>query len=158
MGGMFTAPHAVNISEKHEHVQKHKRKKSLGGVHHSFRFQQNTTWYQNAMPFYNFSSAINNFDRRLLSIPTANFSMEFSYVSESDYKKANSDPTKITTSSDFGSMYAQCLEGHLPVILQKDADTNTEPSDFSWGFIDRFDATRISPSLYNLSLDFIEAH
>ena len=161
LGAMYTAPHAVNVSEKHENAKNYKKIKSLGGNVFSYKTHKNPTWINNQAPFQNYTTA-DTADIGLLKADSyayspTNYSMDFSYISDTNYKTASESIKTIQTDSTFNALYSQTLNGHLPVIMQKDEITpSANGSDFSWGYIDTFKRTRIAPNLWNISMGFSE--
>ena len=160
LGSIITAPHAVNVSEKHESAKNFRKVKSVGGNVYSYRTHKNQTWLDKQPPFQNYSHLMNMNDLPAHSygmIPTS-YSMDFSYVSDADYMNANENILTLQSDKTFNGLYNQTLGGHLPVIMQKDspATQTTKKSDFSWGYIDTFRRTRIAPNLWNVSMGFSE--
>ena len=84
-GSMITSPSAVNISEKQESITKFKRYKSLGGNNFRYKLYQNDTWYLGRSPFYN-DPNITTRDMSTIAPEKKKYTMDFSYVSDSNFK------------------------------------------------------------------------
>ena len=160
LGSVITAPHSVNVSEKHENAKNYKKIKSVGGNVYSYRTHKNPTWLHNQPPFTNYTAwnQMNNLPAHSYGVSPKSYSMDFSYVNDSDYMNDNESTLTIQSDKTFNSLYDQTLNGHLPIIMQKDSPStaSSKPSDFSWGYIDSFKRTRIAPNLWNISMGFSE--
>lgn len=160
LGSVITAPHSVNVSEKHENAKNYKKIKSVGGNVYSYRTHKNPTWLHNQPPFTNYTAwnQMNNLPAHSYGVSPKSYSMDFSYVNDSDYMNDNESTLTLQSDKTFNSLYNQTLNGHLPVIMQKDSPStaSSKPSDFSWGYIDSFKRTRIAPNLWNISMGFSE--
>ena len=170
IGKIIEAPHAVNVSEKQTSFKNYKKMKSLGGHVFSVQTSRNPMWYNNRPPMENYNETqrpeVVVLKTHSYGYTPTNYSMELSYVSDSDYQArsglGSGEWFDIQSDTSLSGLYAQTLQGHLPVLMEKDCNTfpNTNHdrsgAGFSWGYINKFDRTRIAPNLWNVSLDFNE--